>query len=106
MFSRMLFAWLMCGMAQWKVLVVSPNRIGGSNDRAAGRKGADNARLCHRHNLLLHDVKEDAVVGRSLVELVNEAGALVGEDKRTGFDRVFAAAATLVVDDCRQTACR
>ncbi len=71
-------------------VVAAADGVGGGDDGAAGLEGGDDAGFGDGDGLLFHGfVDGGAVLVVHLVELVDEAGALVGEDEGAAFERPF-----------------
>mmetsp|Transcript_9575 Transcript_9575/g.19836 ORF Transcript_9575/g.19836 Transcript_9575/m.19836 type:complete len:529 (+) Transcript_9575:859-2445(+) len=72
-------------------VVAGPDGVGGGEHGGAGVEGGDDARLGHRHRLLLHHlVQHGARVVAHLVELVDAADALVAEHQRAALQHHLA----------------
>jgi hypothetical protein len=70
-------------LGNWEVgVVLAADRVGRSENRGSGVQSGDDAGLCDRDSLLLHNFVEDGAGRfRHLVELIDTADTAVTEDQ-------------------------
>ncbi|KAJ6443533.1 hypothetical protein O9K51_04712 [Purpureocillium lavendulum] len=84
-------------------VVAAAHGVGGGDDAAAGLQGRDDAGLGDGDGLLLHGlVNRGAVLVIHLVELVNQAGAAIGQHEGAALERPLARQ-RVATDASRQT---
>ena len=70
------------------LVVAAVDRIGGSYHAHPALQLADDSRLGYRHGLLLHGLQQGGGIA-DLVELVNGANAVIGQDQGSRLERLF-----------------